>query len=275
MLLACAYDTQYINLPCIGNYLTIIQPIRRFFLPLFSDFTQGIDTEKIALLNAASHEMEQAFKVISHYATMLEEKESAFEATVDGKYEFDDVSEMGNNLKFVSNAFHLIINRHPILMLNPSQATDAAKVSIELLDMLEPYMERRNLDLYFEQEAEQALLELDEMVVRHVLWAVYSLSIRYAANGAKLHVSIKRNGSGELEISASMDAIEREMLPRPRQDFYPCVAAHKQNLAARLLPVLSNHINLRIARYFLKRCNGKIIIQSQQKNSIRMIAVFS
>ena len=264
-------ETNFVNQQSISQTLTITEHTWSHT----GNRVLALDTEKISLLNAASEEMDYLFRSITAYANLLEGHSlpSLQETRPISKYDFDDVAEMGKNLKFVSNAFHIMVHRHPLLAQSPAEYAHIADGCVEVLDMLAPFLERRNIQLEFHNETNQPTSELDDIVARHIMWGVLFLAIKFADNEARLTVTIHREENEMLCLSCDVDRIDKSAVPRPKVDFYPCVMLQKQNLIPRLLPLISNHINTKLARYFLHRCGGRLLVQSTQKNSLRFLVL--
>lgn len=217
--------------------------------------------EEMAFFQAAGHELEQAFEAIAHYAQTLEEELEARGLDPAHRFEFDDVVEVGENLKLVANAFYIVCMQREG-RYRPEKARHGVSDLVQaVIALLEPNIERRGLSLVF-VPPEETLSEKglywhgDGVVLRHVLWSLLFLALRYANPQSTVRVVLDsqpaaQDRSEKIHITVEVECYDSTLAPGSGVAYSPFLPIQYREAQALLVQLLDQHLNGLILRFLL------------------------
>lgn len=202
---------------------------------------ESMQQQQERFLFASSEQMQEMFDKIQAYGRHLEEMVMHKQLHPDAPYEFDDVREMGENLKHLAECY-LLFTQTP----EPSHhMIDPKAVLDRCLAALMPLIERRNLAVSFTQARHVWMIQDNtEQVLEAVFRSILYACIRHAADESTLSICVNTKGeSATLEFHLSRVSV-------------PHVSDNHD-----VIERLSHHANMMVADVFLAHVNSELLIQ--------------
>ena len=159
----------------------------------------------LEVFKAQMAEMEETFLAIRRYAGFLEGGLDEDYYHTDTTF-LENLKEAAQNLKFLSNAFYLMCLQKSGGYQGKREALSLQQLAGHTALLFEDALEFRQITLHGlgEDEREQ-LIEQDTAMVRHVLWGVFFLLMRYADDSANIHFTIRQAENG-VRLNADVSA---------------------------------------------------------------------
>lgn len=217
-----------------------------------------LNEEQLTFFSTVGAEMEETFLAIRRYAGFLEGGLDEDYYHTDTTF-LENLKEAAQNLKFLSNAFYLMCLQKSGGYQGKREALSLQKLASHTALLFEDALEFRQITLHGlgDDEREQ-LIEQDTAIVRHVLWGVFFLLMRYADDSANIHFIIRQAENGvrlNADVSACLPghiaSMDEEM-----STFFP----ETLNPARLLEEAISSHVDFMVAdhllRYFCESTDG-------------------
>lgn len=212
--------------------------------------------EQTGFLRSAGIELEDAFNAISRYAYVLEEEISNHAIDPSHAYSFDEVVEIGENLKLMANAYYLTCairnGTHHLALRRVNLHT----VTIQIIDMLAPNIEHRDLELILHNDdttAHQCIA--DELLLRHILWSLFFLAIKYASPSSRIIVRIRKI-AGRVLWRVSVEQCATDAIPKAADSLHPFMPIKPGELQQAAVHALSHHANMHLATLLAREMEG-------------------
>ncbi len=200
-------------------------------------------------LTSSRDELHHAFDAIASYTEHLEEQVTLQQLEEAHIYDFDDVSEAGENLKFLSNGFHLICTHHSSNLAQQSEPVDPVGLLDELIHLLGPNLERRNLSISVHAQ-EHLILSYAPILLKHILWGPLFLAIRFAGDEHSIELHLAKTSAG-MSVEIRVPSLTQTPLPFHRKDYREFMPSLQKDARAEVIAYIEQHVNLLISSQLL------------------------
>ena len=228
-----------------------------------------VKRQQQTFFNASRNELHHAFMAITSYAQHLEDQVLTRQIDPYHQYSFDDVHEIGANMKCIANSYHLIIEYTEQNTTPSIEEIDIQHAVREVVELLYPYAERRNLELLM-TDNQPLHLHYDSTLLNHILWASFYLAVRFARDDSSFLISLQRNSKGDACIRLQVDQYQNHLLPEEMRDYRMFMPQFEKDGIASLMQLLEQHANTLIARSLMAICGGDISIHSAGKEGFEI-----
>ncbi|MGB1540182.1 MAG: sensor histidine kinase, partial [Rickettsiales bacterium] len=204
--------------------------------------------EQVTFLSTMSSEMEETFTAIHRYAGFVE-------GEIEEEYHHDDglflenLKDSAQNLKFLSNVFYLMCV-HKSNEYSPEVRTlDLHHLLEQVVLLFSEVADYRHIAIDFPGQNAVCLIKSDETVLKHLLWGMLFIAMKFADDGARIRLETQEQ-DGMVLCRFHVSAILPEILPLIDEDlatFFPQSMTHG-NLAKE---AMENHINYKVLEYLL------------------------
>jgi hypothetical protein len=220
-----------------------------------------LQQDRLAFYRATSLEIQQAFDLISNYATVLEDKILQHNLDPNHQYDFDDVSESGENLKFIANSFYLL-SAYENQQYTPSAIpSNIPNILHELVHILEPNITRRNVHFTSDIDDRLSIFTTDEVLVRHLLWVLCYLAINFAADESEISLIAAKNDN-DMTLSIKVTGYDRNVWANKETDYRPFLPIRYTEELDMLMHLFRHHVNSLITQSVLGIIGGHYTIQT-------------
>ena len=225
--------------------------------------TQEITDHYTKIMDCASREMITQYQSVLSYANYLEDQIAKYSFAQDMRYDFDDISESGFNLKLMAGALSLIHEqRKPNLM-----SFNVAQLMQETMIALATSLERRCMKLSSIDVDTKITAWSDPVIITHIIWMILLGTIRYAADESVLHLRCHDNESktqailgitiSELSPGNLSEQERGAFLERQLEQFSPHMFAETIRI----------HANVQLIEMLLKPLKGQLTIEEINSHS--------
>jgi hypothetical protein len=199
--------------------------------------------------------------LISNYATVLEDKILQQNLDPNHQYDFDDVSESGENLKFIANSFYLL-SAYENQQYTPSAIpSNIPNILHELVHILEPNITRRNVHFTSDIDDRLSIFTTDEVLVRHLLWVLCYLAINFAADESEISLIAAKNDN-DMTLSIKVTGYDRNVWANKETDYRPFLPIRYTEELDMLMHLFRHHVNSLITQSVLGIIGGHYTIQT-------------
>ena len=215
-----------------------------------------IAAQQHRILVSTSREMMMQYQSVLAYANYLEEQIAHRAIDPILRYDFDDVSESGFNLKLIAGALDLMkqANRPA------NKSIDVPMLIQQTLLALAPSLDRRSMKLTTIEVDLGVIARSDPATVAHVLWMMLFGTIRYAAEESTMRMRCLYNHDRTqclLSIVVSQLSPGR-MTYEERSTFLEHQRGHlSPHMFAETIRI---HANMQLAEMLMQRLDGNIAI---------------
>lgn len=221
------------------------------------DTLNELQHQQARFLEASSAEMREMFETVCAYARHLEDMVMHQQLHPDAPYDFDDVREMGANLKHLSECYLLFCEK----ATGQTELVDPRRVIDTCLSELQDAIERRNLHLSLSHQREVWLVQKNTRQVLHaIIRSVLYAAIRHAEDEAALHTIITTEG----ETILLRFTVSRFRTARLSEREQTAAQSKADTLHEAIRAYLERHANLLVADSLLAQFNGRLRVESSE-----------
>lgn len=228
---------------------------------LIEDFTASLRhlrAQHQRFMLASGGEMQAVYAAINGYAEHLEERIFSQQLDPDAIYDYDEVREMGANLKHLADIYSRF--SAPCAANEPIELADPQRIIRKNLLTLEPMIERRNLcfDLTSMRDvwiAQPAAVQRLSALSHSLLYA----AIRHAEDEANLTITIVPSGE-QIHLLLSVSRFAQRYLPPAQQDFGMFAPAMRHDMRPAMVQHLWQHANVMVAQALAMQMGGQLDI---------------
>lgn len=230
-----------------------------------------IQSQQHHFLRASSNEMRQMHEAICDYAQLLEEQVFEKKLDPDAPYDFDDVYEMGSNLKHLSDCYHHLCTKTE----SKTECIDPFRLIDTHIKSLESMLERRNMIFTMHQQREVWLTLSDEIDVLSIITrSMLYVAIRHAEDDSEFEVSVHTN-QNKILFDFRVSRFRQSMLDTKSQNFGMFLPSLEQDMRQSMIQTLRYHANMLIADSFAASLNGciEVMMDSHQHGFILRLSI--
>lgn len=227
---------------------------------------RNLQDEQTAFLSTVSAEMQETFTAIQRYAGFLEgELNEDFYHT--DSYFQEHLKDSAQNLKFLSNAFYLMCLHKSGTFKLTNVPVGVWGVIEHVLALFRDVITYRNITLKIERGDGTLELDHDESIIRHIVWGIFFITMKYVDDDGVLAVTLHQEGK-ILHMTVQASAVMEGLLPQVDSDMAPFFpkSLDKTHL---LEQILLSHVNYRVVHYLLMHFGGGVevkVIDSHAEN---------
>jgi hypothetical protein len=206
------------------------------------------------ILRAATAEMTKQYQSIISYAHYLDEQIHHGNASMDMRYDYDDVCESGFNLKLIAGALNHL---RPDAALAPQPIILAELMQSTLL-ALSSSLDRRAMQLTTIEVDEAVTVTSDATLLSHVIWMMLLGIIRYTADESTLRM---RCFYDQDHRHAIISIIASELTPgtmTPQERVEHAAGALRNSTPNLFVEAVRVHANVTLAALLLQKISASI-----------------
>jgi hypothetical protein len=217
---------------------------------------QQINTQYDVVLHSTHREMVAQYQTVLAYANYLEERIAKQAGSPDLRYDFDDVSESGFNLKLIAGALNLIEN-----------ANQQQRMDFNLPEMIEytlvalsPSLDRRAMKLTTVEVDSDVSAHADPAIVSHALWMLLLGTIRYAAEESTLRLRCLRSrDQTRALISIVVSELSTRHLTEDARSLF--LLRQMQHLTPHMFAeTIRIHANMQLVELLMNHLDGQLTV---------------
>lgn len=209
------------------------------------------------LNHGAFHETLHVFRTIQSYAQYLEDMVLAKRADETVRYDYDEVCEAAGNLQFLMEGMSHLLQEDSGTTERRLSMCDAGSVLGQFLVHITPSLERRAMRITSRHFPKELFLYTQEPLLRHLLWALLYVCLRYAEDDSTLNIEGK-DGRERVTIRFFVTHSNPAALSVGERDAYLSALTNSDHSIHMFAHALSQHPNMQIASKLAAALNGVV-----------------
>jgi hypothetical protein len=215
-----------------------------------------INARQGRIMSSTCQEMLSQYQSVLAYANYLEEQVKQRSVDPDLRFDFDDVSESGFNLKLIAGALNVLSD----IALPATTGLDISQLIQQSLITLSASLDRRSMRLSTAEVDLAVMARSEPIALTHALWMVLLGTIRYAAHESTLRLRCLYSHDqrhvflslvvNELSPGRLSEAERSAYMERQLHSFTPHMFAE----------TIRTHGNLQLAELLLHRIEGSLSV---------------
>lgn len=214
--------------------------------------------EHSGIMSSLGRELEEIFLAINRYAAFIEgqvqEDHSEPEAYL------EEIKECGLNLKFLSNSFYLICKERLGYVSLRSEPVDIESCIASVRELVEDALGLRGIDLACRGELPHPLWETDPTRLKHILWGVVYLAVRYADDNQTVGLGVSQTEQGKLHFSLTVARCMEAYVPAADVTLDAFFPSYRRTQLERVESMISQHANMLVIRHFAQQLGGSVTL---------------
>jgi len=225
--------------------------------------------EPLVVLQSTSQELRRAFDTISVYSSLLEE--SIMLNRVDSAYRdvYDEVIEIGINLKFIANSFSILHHYGQRQFAIEERPLIFDGVLRDILALLAPAIEKGNMDIRQDIADAPYSIYFDEVLLRHICWAALYLAVSHADDESRMEIQVIRDSGEATLLRIDVSQVSGGNARDSRGNFGPFMPLRHTGAVSALMARMESHVNVQLLRSFLEMTLSSVRFRALGDTGVR------